>query len=252
MGKTNIQEPEKNNLRSYKEIALFYNYLMRSIDYKGWAKYVKGIYKDLNIQGNSVLELASGTCVLAKYLLKQFPDIILSDLSKEMLLSTDYIPALKVACDMTHLPFKKKFNFIFSTFDSINYLTEENKIKKLFSSVYDILENDGYFTFDASLEANSLKYENSLNRKGKHQGIKYVQKSSYDKESRIHTNIFSISLSNGEKVEEVHMQKIYNLVDYFRLAEDCGLMVEDCYEAFTYDVLRDNSERAQFIIRKNI
>ena len=250
MGEKNFSQTEKTQLKPYGEIAEFYNHLMRSIDYKGWAKYIYNIYEDYELKGNRILELGSGTCSLSKYLFKKFPEMYVTDISLSMLSSVDFFENKKIVCDMTHLPFRNHFDFVFSTFDSINYLTKEESVKKLFHEMSEILSTDGIFTFDVSLEPNSLKYEKALNRKGKYEGLKYKQESFYDRDSKIHTNKFLIKLRNGNFVEEVHSQKIYDIEFYFRMAEESNLSVLDCYEAFTLDEINEKSERAQFVIKR--
>jgi len=223
---------------------------MRSIDYKGWAKYIKYLHDESKSGGDDILELAAGTCSVAKYLYKDYPKIIATDLSFQMLSMNLENSFNRVCCNMLNLPFKNKYNFVFSTFDSINYLITESDVRQLLNEVGVSLYDDGCFTFDVSLEKNSLKYVKSLNRKGKCEGIKYIQYSDYDKESRIHTNSFKIMLSNGKIVEEVHKQRIYDIYDYFNLVDECGFYVEHCFDAFTFDQVHDNSERAQFLIKK--
>ncbi len=252
MGKNNSYKQRKEKIRSYKEIALFYDYLMRSIDYKKWAGYIFDIYKDLNIKGDSVLEIASGTCALSKYLNNKFPKMLATDKSPDMLETVELFESRKVVCDMTALPFKTKFDFIFSTFDSINYLTDEKNLKRMFTEIYSVLDINGVFTFDASLKLNSIKYEKSMNRKGKYKGIKYTQTSNFNRVEKIHTNIFQIELPDGTIVEETHKQKVYEIEDYFRFADDADLMVMDCYEAFTLNDISQKSERAQFIIKRKV
>ncbi len=64
----------------------------------------------------------------------------------------------KVCCDMTSLPFDTKYGLIFSTFDSVNYLMSKKKLLALFKQVSLLLEDNGIFTFDVSLEKNSLEF----------------------------------------------------------------------------------------------
>lgn len=250
MGEKNFKKPEILQIKAYKDIAYFYNHLMRSIDYKEWAEYICNIYEDYELNSSKILELSAGTCSLSKYLIKKFPDILVTDISFDMISSADFLHHQKIVCDMSSLPLKSKFDFIFSTFDSINYLTEEKLLRKMFSEIYSVLTDEGIFTFDASLEANSLRYEKSLNRKGKFNGLKYVQESIYDKELKIHTNRFVIKLTDGRFVEEIHKQKIYDLDTYLKIADETGLTVLDCYEAFTLKELNEKSDRAQFVIKR--
>ena len=151
---------------------------------------------------------------------------------------------------MTSLPFNTKFDFIYSTFDSVNYLLSKDKFIAMLKSVSNCLSDDGIFTFDVSMEKNSIRYQRYLNKKGKYQKILFKQKSFYNEKSRIHYNIFDITLPDGSVIEEVHKQKIYAFEDYFRFIDSTEFYVHKCYEAFSYKDANENSERAQFILKK--
>ena len=222
---------------------------MRQINYRDWADYIFDIQDGYHLNPAKVLELGAGECDIANILFNKFDLYITSDLSQDMLAQDDNKLMEKVCCDMTALPFKIKFDYIFSTFDSVNYLMDEQKLSNLFNEVSHVISDIGIFTFDVSLENNSYKNVKRLNRKGKYNGIKYIQKSRYDSGNRIHINEFKIFLNDAEVIE-VHKQKIYPMEKYFELVEDCGLYVVDCFESFSFEDANYKSERVQFIVKK--
>lgn len=253
MGRKNNYEPETKKIvtvSNYSAVAEIYPHIMRSIDYKKWAEYIYQISKEVKKKDISVLELASGTGHTASNLKTKIKKIIISDLSYPMLSNLNDSQLSKVCCDMKSLPFKKKFDFIFSTFDSINYITRKENINKLLCDVGRCLTDNGLFAFDVSLEKNSLKYEKYLNRRGKVNGVVFQQRSFFDKRTRIHYNHFELTLANGKKVEEIHKQKIYLFEDYFNFVEKSDFYVYKCYKAFTFENADENTERAQFILKK--
>lgn len=236
--------------RIYSHLAPIYSHLMRSIDYTMWANYIYSISKSLNKKNLSVLEIAGGNGTIAALLKSKYKHYCVSDLSISMLGLVDRKNIDRVCCDMIDLPFKKKFDFIFSTFDSINYLTSKQKIELFLNEVSRSLHKDGIFTFDVSLEQNSRMYQKYLNRKGNSNGIRFIQKSFYDESKRIHYNYFEITLANGQKVKEIHKQKIYRFEDYFRIIENSDFYVAGCKRAFTDKDASAVTERAQFILKK--
>jgi len=233
----------------YKLVANIYDHLMKTVGYAEWAKYISELREFYAPKSETFLEIASGSGKLAFYLNRVFKNVILLDISKSMLLRID-AGLNRVCADMISLPFKAKFDFIYSTFDSINYLLDANDLQKYFNEIHKILSNNGIFTFDASLENNSLKNLKRLNRKEKFQNILYIQHSLYDAEKKIHINKFKVKLDNGEIFEEVHLQKIYNFELYFELLEIAGLKVINCFNTFTFDDANKNSERIQFILKR--
>lgn len=234
----------------YKVVSLIYNHLMRTITYHDWGMYISDLQAFYFDKAETYLEIAAGSGKLASYLSKIFPNLVLLDLSQSMLMLID--KSEKCVCaDMTNLPFKSKFDFIYSTFDSINYLASKEELQKYLDEISQILSDDGVFTFDASLENNSIKNAKRLNRKGKYRGLLYKQISNYNFNKKIHRNRFKVKLENGEIIEEVHTQKIYDFELYFKCAENSGLYVVDCFESFTFEDANSESERIQFIMKKN-
>lgn len=236
--------------KSYSYLSLIYSHLMRFINYKDWAKYLAAISKEIPKEKIAVLEIACGNGALSKNLRSKFKNYLVSDLSFDMLQSFKHKFSKKIVCDMTALPFKNKYDFIFSAFDSINYLLKPERFIKMLQEVSCVISADGIFTFDVSLEKNSLKYQRYLNRAGKVDGLKYRQRSYFNQKSRIHYNHFEITLANGEKVEEIHKQKIYRFEDYFTMIESSDWYVYQCLNAFTFDNANSETERAQFVLKK--
>lgn len=241
---------KKFKAKPYQKLALVYDHLMSHVNYDLWTKYLYKISKDLVSKNADVLELAGGNGKFSNIFKKYYPNILVTDLSLEMLLSKqNSFP--KVCCEMKSLPFKKKFDLIYSTFDSINYLTKKKKLLKLFREIRNILTDDGIFTFDVSLERNSELYVANHEKNGKGDSVEYEHKSIYSKSSKIHRNIFEIKMEDGTIYKEIHKQKIYPFPVYFDLLNHSGLFVLNCLEAFTLREANENSKRVQFIVKKN-
>ena len=239
-----------NNMRvkPYEKLAFVYDHLMSHVNYDLWADYIYDLSKPFLNKKSSILELAGGNGRFSDIFLKFYPNIIISDRSFEML-SSGKNNLSKVCCEMQSLPFKSKFDFIYSTFDSINYLTSKKELLKLFTEIYNILSEEGIFTFDVSLEKNSLKHAGVPVRTSRSSKIRYKHLSLYNKSSRIHKNIFEIKF-NGNTYKEIHKQKIYPFELYFDLLERANLFVINCYESFSFEKAKPSSQRAQFVVRK--
>lgn len=238
--------PSKN----YSIIAQIYSHLMRSIDYKMWAKYIYDISRILKKKNISVLELACGAGNIAKHLSKKIEDYTLCDLSLNMLNSIEGCSNRKINCDIKALPFKSKYDFIFSTFDSVNYLLTKKTFIEMLKNVENCLKDDGIYTFDVSLVNNSINNHKYLNRKGEYQGIMYEQKSRYNQLKQIHSNSFKITDREGKKYFETHRQRIYPFDEYFDMIAKTDLYVFGCYDSFSFNNASSSSERAQFVLKK--
>lgn len=223
---------------------------MRKVRYDYWADYIYAISSDYVDEDPKVLELASGNCHLARFLSAYYPNFIASDISHEMLNKNSKTHLQKVCFDMTMIPFNTKFDLIVSTFDSVNYLTSKKKLIALFNEVCRTISDNGIFTFDVSLEKNSFRHIKDPIRTGSYKGFKYKQETNYDSVKNIHRNVFYITHPNGNVFEEVHIQKIYSFETYFKLMDSAGLVVKECYDAFTFKNGNANSPRVQFITVK--
>ena len=236
--------------KPYEVLPLIYPHLMKRIKFDKWENYLYAIVKDECGKKSKVLELAAGDGTFAKFFCKYYPSLIITDISHKMLVKNNN-GLKKVCCDMLSFPFKTKFDLIYSNFDSVNYILSTNSLTKLFQEVARYLSEEGIFTFDVSLEKNSYAHIASSNREGKYKGHSYIQSSTFNQNSRIHLNKFVIKLANGGEYSEIHKEKIYAFETYFRLIEKTDLYVAECFEAFTFDPGNENSDRIQFILKKN-
>lgn len=235
--------------KNYSSLAVFYPVLMRNIDYSLWAKYLLEITGRYNLNVNSVLELGGGNGKLAKILSRKIPNYFLSDKS-QFLLERSKIQKNKIVCDMIALPFRKHFDFVFAAFDTVNYLTSKKGFTDLLSVVSTVLKEDGSFTFDVSLEKNSLPHRSGEKKSYNHLDKKIIHQSTYNEAKRIHINEFSF-YQNGKLIEkEIHKQKIFPFDFYLKEIEKSNFYIVDCLEAFGFRRGKPDSKRVQFILKK--
>mgnify|MGYP000408630571 CR=1 FL=1 len=235
--------------KCYESIPGIYDYIMKKISYSEWADYIHETVKDSIPVNAKVLELAAGNCKFANHFKKYYPDLITTDISKNMLFFDKENKVCKVCADMVYLPFKEKFDLIYSNFDSINYITSKKILLKLFKGVFSILPDNGIFTFDVCLEKNSLKHSKTAIRKGIYNGTSFIQKSEYNRINRIHKNTFIIKTDNNSEIMEIHKQKIYPFENYFELCNKAGLYIFKCFNAFSFHEGNRNSERVLFLTK---
>lgn len=222
---------------------------MSSVDYKYWAEYLSEIHQGIGKSSDSALEIAAGNCKLSKYLKSEFGSLVLTDISSSML-KQNRTEFPMVCCNMAELPFKKEFDFIYSAFDSINYLYKDEKLNDFFSTIGRNLTENGCFVFDVSLKNNSIQNVKKLNRKGKYRGLEYTQISEFDEETQLHKNTVLMKNKDDQIFKEIHLQKIYDFYYYFEILENKDIYVYDCFEAFTFEEGTPESERIQFIVKR--
>ena len=238
-------------MRPYDKVSLIYNGLMKDVDFKFWTDYILDIASNYTTADSSFLELAAGTCGMANIIKNRYPNIIATDVSLPMMQIDDQNCIQKVCCSMIQLPFKNKFDFVYCTFDSVNYLLTQKELFYMFREIKSLLNEKGIFTFDASLENNSLGFKEMQVTDDKYNGYTFKRINSYSNKNKIHKNVFYIQNSSGIKFKEIHKQRIYSFETYFRLVDKAGLMVKECYDGFTFNDGSTESERVQFVIGKS-
>ena len=237
-------------VKPYEKVSEIYKGLMHNLDYISWSKYILLIGEGHIHSDSNILELGSGSCKMASLITENYKNYVATDISFQMLSSSENSNLKKVCCDMTVLPFKSKFDFIFSAFDSVNYILKRKSLLSLFKEVSRLLCDDGIFTFDVSLEENSLNFIVRKITEDRHNGHSYRMISKYNKRSRIHSNNFYICNEAGENYKEMHREKIYDIDTYFELSEKAGLYTVACYDCFDFEDVKEKSKRAQFVMRK--
>ncbi len=120
------------NSMMYKELAIFYDSIYASKDYKKESIRIKALiskYKKSN--GNSLLEVACGTGRHLQYLKKEFSCTAV-DLNEGMLkIARKRVPEIKFKKgDMINFKLKRKFDIILCLFSSIGYVKTYKNLEK--------------------------------------------------------------------------------------------------------------------------
>ncbi|MDD7464611.1 MAG: class I SAM-dependent methyltransferase [Anaerococcus sp.] len=136
----------------YKDFAYIYDKLSFDIPYDFYAQNIKELMKKHKIKTDRMLELACGSGMLTKYFFDEFKSIDALDLSKEMLEVFDAKfmrnDVTLYQEDMTTFLKEDSYDLIVILLDSINYVLDENDLKRLFKNFYKNLKKGGLLVFD--------------------------------------------------------------------------------------------------------
>ncbi len=127
------------------------------------APFVLDYYKDTPAgkDRRPVLDLCCGTGQLARHFLEREYRVVGIDLSDPMLRyarenNIDYIVSEQaefIQADAADFSLDETFGLVVSTYDALNHLPDVDALSGCFRSVYQALEEGGYFIFDLNTES---------------------------------------------------------------------------------------------------
>ncbi len=282
----------------YASLAVHYDAVMAHVDYPGWSQHLRRLYTLAHAPGEGfpqrkgtpsvraprstppgptptrILELAAGTCRLARHPL--FPGVfsVHTDLSPEMLacashdLVEDAAAPHRAACDARRLPFRdgedgdgsdhgpgtRGFDLVLMVYDSLNYLTQPEAVRRAFDEARRVLTPGGIFLFDVTTETCSRRwFADTLDFQETGAGS-VVRTSRYDAASRTQLNLFTFFTLEDDgrylRTEEVHRQRIWPASFLKKTAREAGFDVRACLADFTLSPGTNRDERLHFVLQK--
>lgn len=281
-------------MNAYTGFAGVYETFMDNVPYEEWAEYLTGLLKGYGIKEGLIAELGCGTGTMTRLLAKAGYDMIGIDLSEEMLDIARYDhpeveeDILYLHQDMREFELFGTVAAVVSLCDSMNYITSEEDLLKVFRLVNNYLDPGGYFIFDMNTV---YKYETVIGDRviaENRDNCSLIWENYYDKEERI--NQYDITIYSRvefeedydgaegdeedygvddcaegcrvqdeveapdtplyERLEETHIQKAYPVERVKELLEEAGLEFVAVYGVGTKEAPKEDTERVYFIARE--
>ncbi len=246
-------------MESYGDFAELYDQLMYDIDYKEWFDYIEKIFKRDGKKPKNILEMACGTGSLTKHFCEANYNVTCFDLSEEMLTVaysklSSYRNVDILRQDMIDFFLnKKKYDAIIAACDSINYITDDQDLLKVFKNAYDHLEDGGMFIFDIN------SYYKLKNIIGKNifvqdtDDIFYIWDNEFIEDEEICNFYLTFFVKQDElysRFDEMHRERAYKTEDIEDMLKKIGFKDIFIYDAFSFENIERNSERIFFIASK--
>lgn len=248
-------------MESYTSFAKVYDTFMDNVPYDKWCTYVHELLKEYKIEEGIILDLGCGTGSVTEGLAAKGYDMIGVDYSSEMLdiamqkASKDEYGILYLLQDMREFELYGTVNAIVSLCDSINYITEEEDLLKVFQLVNNYLDPGGVFIFDLNTE---FKYREMLGEQTiaeAREDCSFIWDNYYDEEEMINEYELTLFVQAHdsklyERYQEYHYQKAYKLEKIKELLEEAGLEFITMYEAMTKNAPEEECERVYVVARE--
>ncbi len=244
-------------MEAYSSFAQVYDLFMDNVPYEEWGAYLKEVFCEYGISDGLLLDLGCGTGKLTRIMEGYGYDMIGLDNSYEMLdvakeASKESI--LYLLQDMREFELYGTVRGIYSACDSLNYILEEEELKEVFSLVNNYLDPKGLFIFDMNTpyKYHKLLGENTF-AETREEGS-FIWENFFDEEDNI--NEYDLTLYIKEEKErfkrfqETHYQKSYELSVIKDLVEEAGMEFVACFDAYTKEPVREDSEKILIIARE--
>ena len=247
-------------MSGYGDFAYYYDVLTENVDYESRCDYIFNLLADNGVGKGILLDLACGTGSLSMLLGEKGYEVIGVDASEEML-SVAQEKRYESEADVIFLCQKMEeldlfgtINAAVCTLDSINHVTDEEKVREIIRRVSLFMEDKGIFIFDvntpykhrAVLGNNTFVYDMDE--------VYCVWQNETD-ENMLTTVSLDIFERDEEedtyyKYSEQFQERGYELSFLEELLKENKFEIIGIYEEMTNDPVKDNTERAVFVARK--
>ncbi|BBF44068.1 methyltransferase [Lachnospiraceae bacterium KM106-2] len=259
-------------MEAYSGFAQVYDAFMDNIPYDKWSDYVVSLFDKYGVKEGLVLDLGCGTGSITECLAKRGFDMIGIDNAEEMLtIAMEKKEELEEASlgendrrkntlyllqDMREFELYGTVAAVVSICDSMNYIMEEEDLLEVFHLVNNYLDPKGLFVFDMNTE---YKYANILANNTiaeNREDCSFIWDNYYYPEEKANEYDLTLYVRDDEdetifrRFDETHYQRAYSIDTVKRLLEEAGMEFVACYDAFTMEPPKDNSERVYFVARE--
>ena len=247
-------------METYSGFAEVYDLFMDNVPYTDWCRYLLRKLHKYGIYDGIVLDLGCGTGKMTRLLAKAGYDMIGADISGEMLgiarqkKSPGSADILYLNQYMRKLELYGTVRAVISVCDSLNYITEENALLRVFSRVDNYLDPGGIFIFDINTP---YKYQKLLAQNTiceNRDQSSFIWENYYDNETQLNEYDLTLFIREGDgrykKYEETHYQREYSIERIKGLIEASGLKWIACQDAYCEKLPRQDSGRVTIIAQE--
>ena len=239
------------NVFPYTSLAAFYDRIMDHVDYVYWADYIEDLFKMYGPGIHRVVDGGCGTGSLIRVLKNRGYGIVGFDRSFEMIrMARKKTRSPLWRGDLRALSLAREWEAFLCLYDTVQYLMPEEMVL-FFRSVKNSLRKGGLFMFDVVTENHVLKdWVDYLDiERGNDWDL--IRRSWYDRKERcLHTEFEVFFFREKNVCREHHIQKIYSLEEFQRIAEMSGFRLVGRFDGYTFNSGDETSDRVHFVLKR--
>ncbi len=242
----------------YLDFAYFYDKLTFDVSYDETASYIEKIFEKFSDKKPKlVADLACGTGTMCLKLAEKGYDMIGIDFSENMLdvalKKSEGKNILYLNQDICDFELYGTVDAFLCLLDSINHITEEANLEKMFLLANNYLNPEGLFIFDVNTE---YKFENILADNiftYDSDEIYYVWENEYRKEENLCDFYLTFFVNDGgtyQRIDEYHCEKCYKEKHLEKIAQKNGFKVIGKFDELTFEKPQKTSQRIFYVLKK--
>ncbi len=230
----------------FQDLARFYDGIMEHVDYERW--YVNTItLGDLLRPPFVHADAACGTALLVNRLRGAGWRSVGFDLSSAMLKNGRRHGGPPLACaDLRHVPFKASVDYITCLFDSINFLLDEDEVRRAIGEMAGALSERGVLYFDMVTERMVTEYFEGQSWTEDSGSFTTNWSSTYDRKTCIANSYIRVNTGADSVIRE----RIYPQELFERAVEEAGLTLLGVYDADSWGAVNSRTTRVDFVAVK--
>ncbi|MCU0822748.1 MAG: class I SAM-dependent methyltransferase [Spirochaetes bacterium] len=239
-------------MNPYTAFSSVYDNLLKHVDYEYWYKYIKTIMHQYVKNPELILELGCGT---GRFGAKFSRDNFLTygmDMSLDMLqvAKARAFKKYHIFCgDMTGFYLSKKFDFIFSVHDTMNYHLTYNDIKKVLRCVKKIMHPDSVFMFDITTEHNIKTNFDKKSSLYSVRGTDVEWSNTYDRKKKHIYSVLKFRKNGREVASETHIQRIYSADEIKGILQKEGFEIINIFSDYSFTPVQKDTVMINFITK---
>ncbi|MFS0655236.1 class I SAM-dependent DNA methyltransferase [Bacillus sp. 179-C3.3 HS] len=240
----------------YQGFAGVYDELMTHAPYDEWVEWIKQ-----HIESNAtVIDVGCGTGEISLRLAEKGHTVTGVDLSEDMLaLAQQKAMAQHHSIQFLHQDmreldgFDQAFKAAVICCDSLNYLKNENDVKKTFENMFQVLEAGGVLLFDVHTPYKMEKVFVGSTFADQDEDISYIWQSEQGEDVYSVIHDLSFFVKDGDvyqRYDETHEQRTFTLEEYVALLKSVGFESIEVTADFTNEAPTESAERYFFSAKK--
>jgi len=244
---------------AYERFAHAYDRIMHNVDYQRWGDYIQNIFHQQNKSPKTILDIACGTGALTAILAEKDYHMTGVDLAEGMLdIARDKASNLGLSINLVHDDMRtfdlgQQFDVVLCTYDSINYMRDEEDFASVCFRVIDHLKPNGLFIFDVTTERNIVRHFHAQTFAENNDDYAYIWQNLYSKKEQVCRTTLTFFIKDGDlfrRFEELHVQRIFDNGLIKKMLKQCGYEVLGMYDMYTFNRPGLFSDRVNFVARR--